>query len=366
MQITISRKILADALAALALLAGKNNLLTIFNNIKFVTKGNKIRLQTSDGTTTIRKYVEAENIDQDGEMVVDCATLNAFVSKCKCDMLDLILNGNTLTVIHEKGEAVLPTFPAEDFVEPRQDDDYSEVTISAGLLADMITLAKNFVGVDVLRPQMRPIRAIVEDGMFTVCATDTHKLFTDAYKLNDTEAKSQWFIEPPVFSLLAKACKKQESVNIRVSPTNVLYRIGTTTIFSQQTQGNYPNFKRVIPHSHVIDVVCQKDDLIGAMQRVQLFSEESKLAKVKVSALSMDIQADNIEKLQKSVETFSCTSNEEITFGVNSQIFIDCVNACSSEEVTIELNDASRPIVFKDSSNPDRTVLCMPMSLVNN
>lgn len=365
MQITISRNVLAEALAELSPLAGKNKVLLVFNNIKFVTKGNKIRLQTTDGETSIRKYVEADSIDQDGEFLVDCASLNAFVGKVKGNTLDLILDGSTLTVKHAKGKAEFQTLSAENFVEPKQDEETTEVTVPADTLAGFVSTAKNFVGVDDLRPQMKPIRAIVENGTFTTVATDTRKMFVDSVALDGENPDVQWYIEPCVFSSLVKACKGQDTVTVKVSERNVSYRIGATTIFTLQTKGNFPAYKRVIPANHAIDIVCDKSDISEAVQRATLFTEQSNLIKVAVRSLAMDIQADNLSKLQKAVETLTCTSNQEITFGANSQILLDCVNACGSDEVTMELNSPSHPIVFKDSVNPNRVVLCMPMNLVN-
>lgn len=365
MQITISRNVLAEALAELTPLAGKNKVLPILNNIKFVTKGNRIRLQTSDGETTIRKYVESESIDQDGEFLVDCASLNAFVSKVNSNTLNLILDGTTLTVKHAKGKAEFQTSSAADFVEPKQAEEMTEATIPTDILAKFISIARSFVGDDDLRPQLKPIRAIISDGKFTVCATDTRKMFVDTKAIDGENPDMEWYIEPVAFSSIVKACKGQETAVIKVSERNVSYRVGATTIFTLQTKGNYPQFKRVIPQNHTVDVVCDKSDIVEAMQRAMLFAPDSRLIKVSVSALAMDIQADNITKLQKSVETLSCTSNAELVFGANSRFMLDCINACASDDVTMEINDASRPIVFKDSLNPDRTVLCMPMSLVN-
>ena len=117
MQITISRNILAGALADLAPLANKKTTLVILNYVKFVTKGNKIRLQTSDGETSIRKYVEAESIDQDGDFLVDCADLNSFLGKVKGDTLQLTLAGNTLTVTNPApGYTATATLSAKDAV----------------------------------------------------------------------------------------------------------------------------------------------------------------------------------------------------------------------------------------------------------
>lgn len=96
-----------------------------------------------------------------------------------------------------------------------------------------------------------------------------------------------------------------------------------------------------------------------------LFTEETNLAKIIVSPIRMEVKAENLSKISKAVETLACNSNAEIKFGVNANKFIDCIKACGAEEVRMGLNDASRPIVFKDSINPNRVVLCMPMNLVN-
>ena len=365
MQITISRNILAGALADLAPLANKKTTLVILNYVKFVTKGNKIRLQTSDGETSIRKYVEAESIDQDGDFLVDCADLNSFLGKVKGDTLQLTLDGNTLTVKHSKGKAQFQTLPVDDFPEPKQDSEATEVAVPASALANLISVASNFVSNDDFRPQMKPIRAIVKDGELTVCATDTRVLIKDAVSLTDCPQEVAWYIEQSAFSSLLKTCKGQEVAIVRVSPTNASYRIGATTIFTQQTMGNFPDFKRVIPADHAIDVTFKKSEADEAVQRAMLFTEDSKLAKIAVSALAMNIEAENLSKITKAVETFACASNNEITFGVNADKFMDCIKACASDEVKMELSDASRPIVFKDGNNPNRVILCMPMTLLN-
>jgi DNA polymerase III sliding clamp (beta) subunit (PCNA family) len=162
MQITISRSVLSEALMELAPLASKKTPLSILNNIKFVTKGNKIRMQPTDTETSIRKYVEAESIDQDGEFLVDCAILTAFVVKTKGETLTLTISDGQLTVKHGRGTASFMTLPNDEFVEPKQDDETTDVSIPASVLAEFIVAAKNFVGDDVLRPQIKPIRAIMK------------------------------------------------------------------------------------------------------------------------------------------------------------------------------------------------------------
>lgn len=363
MQITVSRAKLSEALSELAPLAGKNKVIPVFNYVKFVTKGSRIRLQTSDSETTIRKYIEAESIDQDESFLVECASLNALVNKTKGDTINLTLDGNTLTVKHAKGKAEFQTLAADDFPEPKQDEATAEATIPASNLARLVVAARGFVGTNDLHPQMKPIRAIIDNGRLTLCATDTRRLFTDSVMLGPDAPSAQWFIEPSVFGALVAACKNQDDIVVRVSEKNVSYRVGTTNIFTQQTKGNYPDFKRVIPATHDIDVVCDKSELVESIQRAMLFCDSNGLITVTASQLILDIKAENLVKLTKAKESVACSSNADITFGADASMFLDCVKACASDELVMELTTSSRPIVFKDASNPDRTVLCMPMNI---
>lgn len=364
MQITISQKILAEALVDLTPLAAKKKALIVFNNIKFVTKGNKVRLQTSDGDTTIRKYVEAEDIDQDGEFLVDCASIAALTAKIKDDTLTLLVDDGILTVKYANGKATFPILPVEDFVEPTTSDEVVENVISTQALAKFVSNARNFVSSDDFNVTMRPIRAIVKNGELTVCATDTRRMFVDTVQAAPDAQDTEWFIEQSAFAPLLSACKGGDIAVVRVSNKNVSYRIGATTIFTQQTQGRFPDFTRALPKEHTIDVVCKKSDIASAIQRASLFVEKGvDLLKIAVSQTSLNVYADNIGKLQKVVETLACTANAEIEFGASAPIFLDCLNACDSNEVAIELNDAKRPIVIKDNSNAKRIVLFMPMIL---
>lgn len=365
MQITISRKVLADALNELAPLAGKNKALLVLNNVKFVTKGNKIRMQTSDADTTIRKYVDAEEIDQDGSFLVDCASLTAFVNKINGDRLTLVLNDNTLAVEHSKGKASFQALPPDDFHEVNMADESVSVILPAQDFAKLVSIARNFVSHDDYRMILRPIKAIVEGGRFTVCATDTRAMFTDSIELAGEAPAAAWTIEQSVFGMLVNACKDEESVTVTVSPRSVTYRIGTTTFYTSQTQGNYPDFNRVIPKSHKIEVKCDKNEVLNTISRASLFVEESNLVSVAVDETEMNIAVNNISKLKNMSEKVTCESNEQITLGVDVRILAECVKACAAANLTIELEDASHPIVFTDSDSPNRVVLCMPMRLVN-
>lgn len=363
MKLTINRKALAEALAELAPLTGKNKAFHIFDNFKFVTKGDKMRVQASDGEITIRKYIDIDNHEEDGEFLADGARLNAFVNKCKGDNLVFDIKDSLLTIKHSKGQVEFSTLPAEDFIEPTQAEEATEVIVPAMEFVRIMNAAKNFVATDALRPQLCVVHTIAKDCAITFCATDTRQMFVDKISVPSLHAESEFGVIATVIPMVIKACKGADNIVIKVSDKQVTYRIGATTIFTLQPKGKYPDFNRVIPKEHSLEAICDKSELRDSIFRSMLFVEESNMMKVKVSLVAMDLCVNNLTEVMKSIETMQCTSNGEITFGVNASIFSSCVSACDDNNVQIEMSEPSKPIVVKDNANPSRTILCMPMTL---
>lgn len=365
MQITISRRVLADALSELTPLAAKKQFVAILSNVKCVVKGQRMRLQTSDSTMTMRKYVELVDADSDGDFMVDCVTINNFVGKVKDDTLILTLQDSTLAIKHSKGCAKIPALAADMFPEVNAEDKIAEFEVPSSVFGRLVNSAKNFVATDDFRPIMKNINVKIEDGIMTMSATDTHQLFTDKATINTGDISVEWNVEQYAIPAIVKACKNTDKMIVSITERNVQYRLAETTIFTQKSEGNYPNVARVIPQSHVIEVTCDKSEILDAVSRLMMFTEQSKIIKVSVSPLSLDLSVDNIETMCSVNDTVTCTSNGDLAFGVNSQIFMNCINCCESQDVIIELNDYSRPIMVKDKYNPDRVVICMPMTITH-
>lgn len=366
MKITIDRAVFARAISELAPLTKKKTAIAIFDSIKFVTKGNRIRLQSTDGEMTIRKYIEAQSIDVEDAFCVNGASLNAFISKVKGDTLEMTIEDDIMKIKHKGGVAELKTIPIDGFVEPEKlGDEIQEINIPSDKFARLLNVAKNFVSSETIRPQICSIFVRVKDKELTMCATDTRKMFVDKFVIDnlDSAIDTSFYITPNAFGDVLNACKGEGAICVKTTEKMVVYRIGPTTIFTLQPTGKYPNFERVIPQQHSIEVNLSKDDLSESLTRSAIFTEQSGLLKICVSNLSLDITAINYNNISKSVETLTCTANSGLEFGVNVVVFKSLIDACEDKDVNMLLGGAALPIVIKDSANQERILLCMPMSI---
>lgn len=363
MNITISTKTLAGALAELAPIAARKTAVMVLNNIKFVIKAGRARLQASDGETTVRKYISLDSSDCDGEFLVNGTDINTYVSAIRSDICLLEVSDTILTVQGGKSKAKFPVFNSAEFFEPVMPEDVVKVNMPATILKAIINAGSKFVSTDIMRPHMRPIRAIVENSFLTFCATDTRKLITDTYSLGEGNPDTAWNIEQNAFGAISKACNGGADMDVNISESIVSYRCGDNMVFTVQTKGKYPEFQRVIPRTHTIDCEISRGDVSDALRRMSPFAEASRLVKLSLTGMEATLQTCNIAEGKEASDSMLCTCNGDITIGLHADHFSVCLGAVDSSDMLLELTDRSRPVVVKDKSNPNRVIVFMPMNI---
>lgn len=368
MKIIINRKAFADALNTCVGFIAKKNVLEVFNNIKFVTKGNDIRLQAGNSDRYVRKYVTAESIDQDGSFMTDCTTLTNFVAKLSGDTIELTLDGNTLTITHDDGKAKFSALNGDEYPEDNiANETPTQYTIPTEFIAEAIAKGKDFTGKDELRPVMQAIYCYIKDGIFGFCATDTRVLIHGERPFADNAATEDvdFFIMPEAALPILKSCRGSEYIIVSIYERNVAYRIGDTIIVTSLFKGNFPDFRRIIAMKPQHSCVFDKKRMITAIDRVSLLTDNNQMVKFGISPTRIELVGENFERMSKGSEQIECKADIEITAGFNGDYFAQCLNVFNDGDVTVLVANPSRPAFFLSDNNPTLVAMQMPMSLPN-
>ena len=133
-------------------------------------------------------------------------------------------------------------------------------------------------------------------------------------------------------------------------------------------EGRYPNYNSVIPQNNPHKVTVDRQQLIGALRRVSIFSSQaSSLIKLRMQENQIVISAQDIDFSTSAEETQVCQyAGAAMSIGFKSTFLIDILNNISADEVVIELADPSRAGVIvpvEQEENEDLLMLLMPMML---
>ena len=120
---------------------------------------------------------------------------------------------------------------------------------------------------DELRPVMNGVSfKALPDGTLECCATDAQVLsLVSMPSAVDTESS---FIVPRKALSMIKSFIPQGEVEVAVSKGVVLFESATISIYSRLVEGNYPNYKAVIPSSHIVSVDFAKSATISIYSRL--------------------------------------------------------------------------------------------------
>lgn len=368
MKATIDRTLFAQVLEETVPFIPKKPTIKILKYAKITTKDVRMKIEATDTQVSITKYLKLESCDEDKTFLLDISDVYKFLQKLKCDTIELSVEDNTVFIKHPKGKAQFQIEDAENYpMLKNHSDDIVELELPSSYLSSCISYSKLFVSNDIIRPIMCASYAYIKGNEFGFCATDTGKLIHGTYNYayaDDLDVN--WFIMPSVFSALEKACKGSENVKIQITDNFVSYRIGSTIIQSIQTKGKYPNFKRVIPTDNSIEMTLTKEDLKDAIDRVALFCNESNCIKFDIHGNIMDVNAEDLTSMKEAAESVNIENNgPDIKLGLSSVNINACLSVFDKGDITIKMNDPSRPVLFGQKEKDNLVVLCMPMQINN-
>jgi DNA polymerase-3 subunit beta len=364
MKIQIERIVLREALAEVSPLAGKNKLLPILNDVKIVVKGERLRLQTTDGQSTIRKYIRAiEVLGDDGSFCLECALFSKIINSIGDAVVTLETELNLMKVIHDKGVMEIPTANADEFPEVEEPDTATMLTVPLSTLKYAAKTGSPFLGTEELRKALMAIYCEVDGNKFTFCATDSSRLATDTIDIPESYDKTVFYIDAPTSKLLEKVTSDKDEAVVRVSEKIVSFRAGNTVLFSRMTEGRYPNFRSIIPQNFAQVCTINRVKFIESVQRTSLLCPVTNLIELDFSPTGVKISADNFENSKKSTERLECTTNGRIRIGVKAEYLVQALKAFDTEKIDMKMMSPQKPAVIRGEGDTGAVLLVMPMML---
>lgn len=343
--------------------AGHSKVLPILDCVKIKVSNGYLTIVSSDSENAISKKMKIEEADGEVTFCVSFKDLSSYVKLVSGDIVTLVVNEKELEVKHEKGNVTLPLMDAEEFPALKPDADCTEVKINSALLNNWIVDAKNFVGDGELRPVMGNIYFYSKDGEVGCCGSDGQFMFSDNIK----EDNGEWsfLLNRGAFKSVCDVCQDVEEVTVKIGSKNVMFVGDGVSVLARLQEGRFPNFKSVIPVNNPIQVKLSKSELLDAINRVKVGANNAScLIKIAVKGFNMQVSAQDIDFNRKAVENIMVEANGNITIGFNANKFITCLNAIATDNVVMNMSDASRACVInEDDENSNKIALLMPMLL---
>ena len=290
--------------------------------------------------------------------------------------------GSLLTIISEGGKATiqsgrsrfsLATISSEEFPKIEGGEIVSSITIPIEHLKQLITQVGFAMAQQDVRYFLNGMLLESEGEDLRAVATDGHRLALSSRKVmaggntnesGDKASKQAILPRKSVIELGRLLSDEDDSVEIGFGENHLIAKFGDFKLTSKLVEGQFPDYKKVLPAGTENSLVGDRDSMKQSFQRVAILSNE-KYRGVKLSLKEdlLNISANNPEQEEAHEEVVVEYTGTEMEIGFNVNYILDVLNVLGDKSVKMSVADANSSALIESEEDPESVFVVMPMRL---
>jgi len=367
MKFTCSRDdILKEVSVAQEVISSKNSLSILSNVLLTVGKG-ELKLQATDLKVGFETSLPVE-ISQDGTTTAFCDKLLNILRSLPEGDVELEQTDPTMLRIRPLSKKVdfqLRCIPSDKYPELARASDNQYFEFPQKDFIEMVSRTLFAVSDDETRYFMNGIFLEKRDDSLIMVATDGRRLAFISRKIPVRMENMKGVILPPkILTIVRRLSPGEGSLSLALTDKNVFIRMGSTRLSSNLIDGQFPDYRRVIPDAQKFRASVEKKALEDALRRVSLLVEQkSRKVVFSLSDGALTIMSKESE-LGVATEELPCEyAGPQMQFAVNCMYMSEPLREISSATVIMEFSDVNKAITLKPAPDEGYTNIIMPMQL---
>jgi DNA polymerase-3 subunit beta len=367
MNLTISKEQIIAGLQAVQNVVSTRTTLPILSNVLLRAEDGKVEFTATDLDVTVACKVEAK-VGKPGATTVPVKKLFGIVRELSGE-IDIETDDKNVTSIRSGGSFFkIHGLSADEFPPLPVFKDDKKVALQQETVRAMLKKTSFAVSTDESRYVLNGIFISLKDGKMTLVATDGRRLALVDEEVELSDKSSGEFIVPAkAVNELNRLLQDKGDVELKYGENQASFALKDDKGFSvllvtKLIEGNYPNYRQVIPGEAKERIALVREELLQALRRAEIMtSEKANSVKMTFGKNTLAITANSPE-VGEARETLAVNyKGNELAIAFNPRYLIDPLNALSEDEVFIELIDELSPGVLK--INGPFLYVVMPMRL---
>jgi len=331
-----------------------------------------VRLSATDMEISVQTSSPAE-VEEEGRVVIPARIFNDIVRSLPGGSFSLEHDdsGGTVRLAAGENEYRIRAYAADDFPQLPGFDAEAAFKMSGDVLVETVEKVSRSYSRDETRPVLTGILISFEENRVRMVTTDSYRL-----SIKETELATTAFEGSREAIIPARAMQEvsrifsgsdEEEVEVSLSENQALFRVGDVLFGTRLIDGNFPEYRRLLPTTFEREISVNRDDLMGTLRRVNLFAQRQTPpvpVSLSFSEGAVEVIVRNGE-VGEAHERLPATSEDDFLISFNPGYLLDGVSAIDTEKVVFKLNEALKPGLIVPGEDgeeePDFLYLIMPM-----
>ncbi|MCX6717957.1 MAG: DNA polymerase III subunit beta [Candidatus Taylorbacteria bacterium] len=343
----------------------KNLNLPVLSCLLFETKGNNLIIRSTNLDLGLEISIPVK-VEQEGKVAIPAQVLSSFLNNLSDDK-NIVLETveNTLKIYSSSSEANIKTLSTDDFPTVPMIDEGKTCKISS---RDLISGIKSVIyssSTSSVKPELSSVYIYShgDEGLVFVA--------TDSFRLAEKTIKTRKVIDLPGVLIPFKNASDilkifddvDEEIEINSTKNQISFNFNGLYLVSRVIDGNFPDYKQILPKERKTKVTVLKQDLINSLKISNIFSDNFNQINIVVkNGKNIQIKTKNLNIGENTNKIEADIEGEEIEANFNYRYIVDCLGSIASDSIILSLNGINKPLVIQGSSDKTFTYLVMPMN----
>ena len=362
MKFKIKKSSLLTAIQTVQNVITTKSALPILSNILIEAQINSLKLTATDLDIGITCVIPVD-IQEAGAITISAKRFSDIVKEFPLEEISITTKkNNQVTIDSEMCQFKIMGLTKEEFPKLPEFKDQKVIKISQGVFKQMLSLTVFAVSLDETRYVLNGILFKINKGLLTLVSTDGKRLAIAERKLAvETDIELSMIVPLKTIQELNRNLKDEGELSLVVSSNQALFDLGSVGIVSRLIEGEFPDYKQVIPPASENKMKVGRSQLLLAVKRAALLATpDYQAVKLEVFKNKLVISKSTPDVGEFHEELAVEYQGSELVIGFNPIYLIDILKNLSEEMVNLEMVDGEKPGVIRLSGY---VYIVLPMRL---
>jgi DNA polymerase-3 subunit beta len=366
-KISLERDVLLGQLQTVSRVASTRSAIQALSGVQLAASSEHCELRATDMDVGLRVPLEAE-VARDGVVVLPARLIVDVVRSLPDSNVSLELRAAEHDVELVSGKATfhIRTLRTEDFPPFPEPDADSAVSVPADAFVSTALKVAGSASRDETRPVLTGILVSASGRELRMVATDSYRLSVKETTL-EASLSSSFEVNVPARALqeLARvaAHADDEQLSVSVRQNQVLFVLGRVILSSRLIDGQFPNYRQLLPESFEHELRMAGGELTDVVRRISLLAQKNAPLRLSFTQgeLAVSAQTPDVGEAREALPV--AFQGEPLEIGFNPEFLRAGLEAIEEGDVLLKLISPLRPGLIEAADESRFQYLIMPIRL---
>jgi DNA polymerase-3 subunit beta len=355
------REVLVEAFGAAGrAVTSRGGSLPVLSGVRLSLTGDTLELTGSDLDLTITARAQVSG-QVDGVAVLPAKLTGDIVRSLESGAVEVEVGDDEARIVAGRSQFSVRTIPAHEFPQLPAAADHT-VQLDAKAFAEALRQVVSAASVDESRPILTGVLMAAEGDGLRLVATDSYRLAVRDLPGTSILSEGQSVLVPSnALKELGRLLGDVDEVTLHLGERDVSFDVGELRLMTRLIEGEFPNYRGLIPQSHPNRLTIGREPLLDALRRVRLLAREATPVRMAMSADGLELLAVTQDVGQAQEGLDAKYEGTELTVAFNPEYLIAGIEVSPGDEITLETIDALKPALVRSDETTDFLYLLMPV-----